>query len=139
MEDSGKDTNRGIISSENDEFVVIDFVVENQGPVSGEHLTGISVVDDSVVWISGNGGVFARSINGGFSWEVGKMPGEYSSLMLRDIHAVNADTAYLFSTGRGLDSKILKTNDGGVIWTSQFINREPNHFFDCFDFWIIRV
>jgi photosystem II stability/assembly factor-like uncharacterized protein len=57
------------------------------------------------------------------------------SLQFRDIYAVDANTAYLLSAGKGEQSRIYKTVDGGRTWTLQFVNSEPEAFFDCMDFW----
>jgi photosystem II stability/assembly factor-like uncharacterized protein len=51
------------------------------------------------------------------------------------VHAVDANTAYLLSSGSGELSRIYKTEDGGLTWTLQFVNSEPLAFFDCLDFW----
>src|SRR5207247_10457458 len=53
----------------------------------------------------------------------------------RDIHAVDAKTAYLLSAGKAEKSIIYKTNDAGKTWTLQFTNHEPAAFFDGFAFW----
>ena len=57
------------------------------------------------------------------------------TLQFRDVHAVDAETAYLLSIGNGERSRIYKTTDAGQSWTLQFTNTEPNGFFDCMDFW----
>ncbi len=104
--------------------------------VSGtaERLQAVSAVDEQVVWASGLGGTFARTTDGGTSWTVGVVPGA-DSLQFRDVHAVDANLAYLLSAGPGQLSRIYKTTDGGATWALQFTNPEPDGFFDCFDFW----
>lgn len=97
-------------------------------------LIGISPVDARVVWVSGTGGTFARTLDGGATWTAGVVPGA-DSLQFRDVHAVHADTAYLLSAGPGALSRIYKTTDGGRSWTLQYTNPEPDGFFDCMDFW----
>ncbi|MEM8487691.1 MAG: glycosyl hydrolase [Bacteroidota bacterium] len=95
---------------------------------------GISVVDDQNVWISGTAGSFGRTVDGGVTWQIGTVPGA-DSLQFRDVHAVDAQTAYLLSIGNGEDSRIYKTTDAGISWTQQFTNAEADGFFDCMDFW----
>lgn len=95
---------------------------------------GISPVDDHVVWISGTGGTFGRTLDGGATWQIAVVPGA-DSLQFRDVHAVDAETAYLLSIGNGGQSRIYKTTDAGQTWALQFTNPEPDGFFDCMDFW----
>jgi len=95
---------------------------------------GISPVDERVVWISGTGGTYARTTDGGATWQASTVPGA-DSLQFRDVHAVDAETAYLLSIGNGAQSRIYKTTDGGQTWVLQFTNPEPEGFFDCMDFW----
>ncbi len=95
---------------------------------------GISIVDDQTVWISGTAGSFGRTTDGGQTWTVNTVPGA-DSLQFRDVHAVDAQTAYLLSIGNGNQSRIYKTEDAGATWTQQFTNQEENGFFDCMDFW----
>lgn len=97
-------------------------------------LQAVSVVDARVVWVSGHGGTYARSLNGGETWTVGVVPGA-DTLEFRDVHAVDAETAYLLSAGPGELSRIYKTTDGGLGWELQFMNEEPDGFYDCFAFW----
>ena len=95
---------------------------------------GISPVDENVIWISGTQGTYARTTDGGTTWQAAVVPGA-DSLQFRDVHAVDARTAYLLSIGSGDQSRIYKTTDAGQTWTAQFTNAEPNGFFDCMDFW----
>ena len=95
---------------------------------------GISPVDENTVWISGTQGTYARTTDGGATWQAATVPGA-DSLQFRDVHAVDAATAYLLSIGNGGQSRIYKTTDAGQSWTLQFTNPEPNGFFDCMDFW----
>jgi len=100
-------------------------------------LIAVSPVSDDVVWVSGQGGTWLRTLDGGAHWQVGQVPGA-DSLQFRDVHALSADTAWLLSIGNGAQSRIYRTNDGGVSWRLQFTNPEPEGFYDCFDFWDAR-
>lgn len=95
---------------------------------------GISAVSRAVAWASGTGGTFARTTDGGATWQSGVVP-ESEALDFRDVHAVDANTAYLLSIGEGDKSRIYKTTDGGKTWVMQFINRDPKAFFDAIAFW----
>ncbi len=97
-------------------------------------LIAVSPVNDSVVWVSGASGTWLRTTNGGTAWQTGRVAGA-DSLQFRDVHGVDANTAYLLSIGNGEQSRIYKTTDGGQRWTLQFMNKEPREFFDCMDFW----
>ena len=108
--------------------------ITDQQSRTDENFIGISPIDESVVWISGTGGTYGRTLDGGLTWELGVVPGA-DSLQFRDVHAVDAATAYLLSIGSGSQSRIYKTLDGGHSWDLAFMNPEPAGFFDCFDFW----
>lgn len=97
-------------------------------------LQAVSAVDTSVVWVSGHGGAWARTTDGGRSWRAGGVAGA-DSLEFRDVHALDATTAWLLSAGPGTRSRIYRTDDGGARWTLQWTNEEPEGFYDCFDFW----
>lgn len=97
-------------------------------------LRGLAVVDDNVIWASGTGGSFLKTIDGGKTWTVGKIP-DAEKLDFRDIEAFDAKTAYVLSIGEGESSRIYKTTDGGATWKLQFKNTNERAFFDAFAFW----
>lgn len=97
-------------------------------------LQAVSVVDANIVWVSGHQGSYARTTDGGASWHAAVVPGA-DSLQFRDVHAVDANTAYLMSAGNGELSRIYKTTDGGASWQLQFTSHEPRAFYDCMAFW----
>lgn len=97
-------------------------------------LRGLSVVSKNVVWASGTGGTFLRTVDGGKTWLVGKVP-DAEKLDFRDVEAFDANTAYLLSIGDGENSRIYKTTDGGKNWKPQFKNNNPQAFFDALAFW----
>lgn len=101
-------------------------------------LRGVSAANSSVAWASGSGGAYARTTDGGASWQSSVMPGA-SELDFRDVQAVDAKTAYLLSIGPGEASRIYKTIDGGRGWKLQFTNHNPKAFFDAFAFWDART
>lgn len=98
-------------------------------------LQAVSAVDDRVVWVSGHRATWARTIDGGRTWEAGALTGPDSVLEFRDVQAVSATTAYLLAAGPGERSRIYKTTDAGRSWRLQFMNRDSAAFYDCFDFW----
>jgi photosystem II stability/assembly factor-like uncharacterized protein len=97
-------------------------------------LIAVSPVNENVVWASGSLGTWLRTTDGGITWRSGRVAGA-DSLQFRDVHAVDASTAYLLSIGSGTQSRIYKTTDAGEHWTLQDTNREPAGFYDCMDFW----
>jgi len=99
-----------------------------------ENLRGLSVASNSIIWASGTHGTYLRSTDGGHSWQAAQLPGA-EALDFRDVEAFNANLAYLLSAGPGEQSRIYKTTDGGHSWSLQFINKDPEGFFDCMAFW----
>jgi len=97
-------------------------------------LRGLSVVSERVIWASGTGGTFLKTVDGGKTWTVGKVP-DADKLDFRDVEAFDANTAYLLSIGNGESSRIYKTIDGGATWKMQFKNTNEKAFFDAFAFW----
>ncbi len=100
-------------------------------------LQAISPVNSDVVWASGVGGTWVRTIDGGSTWQSGVVAGA-EGLQFRDVQAVSERVAYLLSAGTGTDSRIYKTEDAGRTWSLQFQNQDPNAFYDCFAFWTPR-
>lgn len=96
-------------------------------------LQAVSAVDENVVWVSGHGGTWARTLDGGATWVARVMPGA-DTLQFRDVHALDADRAWLLSAGSGELSRIYRTLDGGETWEMQFLNPEPDGFYDCLEF-----
>jgi photosystem II stability/assembly factor-like uncharacterized protein len=96
-------------------------------------LQAVHAVSERVVWAAGHGGVVLRSINGGDRWEARLTPSG-DSLEFRDVHAIDADTAWIMSSGSGTKSRIYRTTDGGASWTLQFMNRDTAAFYDCLSF-----
>lgn len=97
-------------------------------------LRGLSVVGEKVIWASGTGGTYLRTIDGGKSWKVGIVP-DAEKLDFRDIEAFDENTAYVLSIGDGENSRIYKTTNGGENWKLQFQNKNPKAFFDALAFW----
>jgi photosystem II stability/assembly factor-like uncharacterized protein len=97
-------------------------------------LRGLCVVSPEVAWASGTGGTFVRTTDGGRTWQAGTVLGA-SALDFRDVHAVDANTAYLLSIGPGDASRIYKTTDVGVTWALQYKDPDPKVFLDALAFW----
>src|SRR3954463_15000165 len=76
-------------------------------------IRGLSVVNDSVIWVSGSNGTVGRSIDGGqtFKWITVK---GFEKTDFRDIEAFDAGSAIIM--GIAEPAHILKTTDGGETW-----------------------
>jgi photosystem II stability/assembly factor-like uncharacterized protein len=97
-------------------------------------LRGVSAVSDKVAWASGAGSTILRTDDGGTTWT--RLPGPTTDrLDFRDIDAIDERTAYVLSIGSGAASRIFKTTDAGATWQSQFVNQDPDAFFDAMAFW----
>jgi len=98
---------------------------------------GVSAVSDQIAWASGASGTYARTVDGGKTWQAATVPGA-EKLDFRDVEAFDANTAYLLSIGPGEASRIYKTADGGKSWALQFTNTNPKAFFDAIAFWDVN-
>ncbi|CAN5727013.1 oxidoreductase [soil metagenome] len=95
-------------------------------------LRGLSVVNDSVAWISGSSGWTASTADAGRTWQWQQAPG-YQTLDFRDIEAFSAERAVMVSAGS--PAVILRTADGGRTWQEVYRNESPDIFLDGMDFW----
>ena len=96
-------------------------------------IQAVHAVSPRVIWASGHKGTVLRSRDGGQSWERFDTPAG-DSLEYRDVHAVNADTAWILSAGEGGKSRIYRTTNGGASWRLQFFNTDSAAFYDCLSF-----
>jgi photosystem II stability/assembly factor-like uncharacterized protein len=94
-------------------------------------IRGMSVVDDSVAWISGSDGWIGRSINGGKDWEMHLVTG-FEKSQFRSIYAFDKNKAVIASAGA--PAVILMTSDGGISWTTVYSNPDTLAFLDGIDF-----
>lgn len=95
-------------------------------------LRGLSVVNDKIVWISGNKGTVGKSIDGGKIWKYFSIPG-FANADFRDIEAFDAKTAVVMNIQN--PSCILKTIDGGISWKKTFSFIDSTLFLDAMEFW----
>ncbi len=68
-------------------------------------LQAISPVDEQVVWVSGHGGTFVRTTDGGLNWSARVVPGA-DTLQFRDVEAFYAHRQRDAQFGRRADVDI---------------------------------
>ena len=112
---------------------LVEIRLEPQESGTDVLLQAVSAVDEKVVWVSGHEGTWARTLDGGRTWTAHVMPGA-DTLQFRDVHALDTERAWLLSAGPGELSRIYRTLDGGETWELQFLNPEPDGFYDCLEF-----
>ena len=112
-------------------------VLTDQSMKSSIRFQAVSALSGQVAWISGTRGSWARTLDGGKTWQAGMVPGT-DSLEFRDVQAASADTAWLLAAGNGDKSRIYRTVNGGKSWSIQFVSTDQRAFFDCIAFWDAR-
>ena len=95
-------------------------------------IRGLSVVNDQVIWVSGNNGQVGRSIDGGKTW-VWRVVKGFEKRDFRDIEAFDAATAVIMAIAE--PANILKTIDGGETWKVVYENPKKGMFLDAMEFW----
>lgn len=93
---------------------------------------GLSVVDDSVAWVSGSQGTLLRSVNGGKVWNTVQVPG-FEKADFRTLYAFDSLNALIGNAGS--PAVLLRTENGGKTWTEVYRNAHPDAFLDGVDFW----
>ena len=110
-----------------------DFSWQQTDTGSQDEFRGLSVVNASTVWVSGEAGTVLRTTDGGASWQ-DVSPPQAAGMALRDIEAFSGARAVALAIGPGSDSRVYSTRDGGRSWTEAFRNPDPNAFYDCMAF-----
>lgn len=95
-------------------------------------IRGLSVVSDSVAWVSGSNGMIGKTIDGGKVWKWNKPEG-FETIDFRDIEAFDEKRAVVMSSGA--PSYILRTDDGGSTWHTSYKNIDTAMFLDGIAFW----
>jgi photosystem II stability/assembly factor-like uncharacterized protein len=111
------------------------WIVQSSGTAAS--LRGLSAASPAVVWASGAGGTYLRTLDGGATWRAALVPGA-GDLDFRAIRALDGQTAWLMSSGPGAKSRIYKTADGGAHWSPLYTNPDAAGFFDALAFWDVR-
>jgi photosystem II stability/assembly factor-like uncharacterized protein len=117
---------------------LISFSVLAQSPIhiypSGTlaSFRGLSVVDDSVAWVSGSLGTVGRTVSGGRKWQFSTVPG-MEKADFRTLYAFDSLHARIGNAGS--PAVLLSTEDGGKTWKEVYRNIHPDAFLDGVDFW----
>lgn len=93
---------------------------------------GLSVVNEDVIWISGQRGLVGSSTNGGKSF-VWRRVQHYTKMDFRTLHAFSKKEAVIATAGT--PASILRTNNGGKTWQEVFRSDDSAMFFDGVGFW----
>ena len=93
---------------------------------------GISVVNDNLIWVSGNNGTIGRSSNGGQTWVWFTIKG-FEKRDFRDIEAFSFSTVIVMAVAE--PAVILKTIDAGNTWKVVYENKTTGMFLDAMEFW----
>ncbi|MBX2894238.1 MAG: hypothetical protein KF763_02255 [Cyclobacteriaceae bacterium] len=93
---------------------------------------GLSVVSDSVAWVSGSKGWIGTTTNGGLNWHFNQAAG-FEGMDFRTLYAFDASTALVANAGS--PGYILRTTDGGKSWQMVYTNTHASIFMDGVDFW----
>ncbi len=93
---------------------------------------GLSVVNDSVAWVSGSQGWVGSTTNGGTNWSFRQVAG-FEKCDFRSLYAFNAKKAIIANAG--VPALVLLTQDGGATWHKVYENKDTAAFIDGIDFW----
>jgi photosystem II stability/assembly factor-like uncharacterized protein len=93
---------------------------------------GLSVINDSVAWVSGSKGWIGITVDGGKDWSFRQVKG-FEQCDFRSIYAFNAKRAVIANAGS--PAYILCTSDGGNTWQKVYENNDSAAFIDGVDFW----
>lgn len=95
-------------------------------------LRGLSVVNNSVVWVSGTGGTVLRTVDGGANWENVSVP-NMDKTDFRDVEGFDKNTAIVM--GIASPARFYKTTDRGQNWKLVYFDDREEVFFDGMSFW----
>lgn len=95
-------------------------------------IRGLSVVSDSVVWVSGTQGKAGRTADGGKTWAWFTVPG-CDSVDFRDVEGFSGQRAIVM--GIASPAKVMLTEDGGKTWQQVYHNADSAIFLDAMDFY----
>jgi photosystem II stability/assembly factor-like uncharacterized protein len=117
--------------------LIIHFILSAQTPAQladsvKKGFRGLSVVNENVLWMSGQKGLVGNSYDGGKKWKWNRVKG-FEKSDFRSIYAFDKKNAVIANAG--FPATILFTTDGGKNWTTSYSSKDSAMFFDGIDFW----
>jgi photosystem II stability/assembly factor-like uncharacterized protein len=112
--------------------VAQNYVLTPLTDVKNTSIRGLSVVSNSVAWVSGSNGLIGKTLDGGKTW-LWTQPNGYEKLDFRDIEAFDQNKAIVVNAGS--PAYVLYTQDGGKSWKEVYKNLDSAIFLDGMDFW----
>ena len=112
-------------------FLNAQTIVNIQQGKQPASIRGMSVINDSLAWISGSKGSIAITRNGGKTWNWQQVKG-FEKADFRAIEAFSDKEAIIMSSGT--PALVLKTTDGGANWQVKYKNTDTSYFFDAMAF-----
>jgi photosystem II stability/assembly factor-like uncharacterized protein len=112
-------------------FLNAQTIVNIQQGKQPASIRGMSVINDSLAWISGSKGSIAITRNGGKTWNWQQVKG-FEKADFRAIEAFSDKEAIIMSSGT--PALVLKTTDGGANWQVKYKNTDTSYFFDAMGF-----
>lgn len=109
-----------------------NFTLKQLATGKNTSMRGLSIVSDSVAWVSGSNGQVGKTLNGGRTWNW-TQPKGYEKLDFRDIEAFDELKAIVVNAGS--PAFILSTIDGGKSWAKVYKNTDSAIFLDGMAFW----
>lgn len=94
---------------------------------TGISLRGLCVVNEKIVWASGNKGTILKTTDGGNHWQNIPING-YENLDFRDVHAFDSLRAIIINAGS--PAYVFSTEDGGKTWQKVYENTQKTAFLD---------
>jgi photosystem II stability/assembly factor-like uncharacterized protein len=95
---------------------------------------GMSIVNEDVVWVSGEPDLVVSTTDGGENWTAHHIAPN-DSLMFRDVHAFSAEEVIVAELGMRTLARLYRTKDAGESWEIVLQAAQPDRTFDCFSFW----
>ena len=109
------------------------WILEQPRPAESR-LRGVAVSSTGVVWATGADGAVLTRKPGRNQFVRLTIP-DSDRRDFRDVEVLGEETIFLLAIGEGEKSRILKSKDGGISWSTRFIMTDPKGFLDAIAFW----
>lgn len=93
--------------------------------------SALSASDQQIIWLGSSHGHIARSEDGGANWSVSQPTGS-NPLPISQIKAIDDRQAFALTQGRGTDSRLYHTRNGGFSWNRVY-RANGSETLRCFD------